>query len=71
MKINFDNMRRGMVRELNSLIQKYNAGNSNLSEEIEMLCCYIGGFLCIYDPDIENFSDLSDVLEIEELKTDI
>jgi len=78
MKISFDNLRRNIASDFNTLIEEikdldidYEDQRSNLRELGNNLRASIGGLLACYDKQQmpEDFNDLSD-LELEELSTE-
>jgi hypothetical protein len=78
MKVNFDNMRRQMLRHLNEITTLYNEKILNAPDEyrdyteehLEGLIGYVGALMCIYDDNAVHLSNLSNEKIVNLIKID-
>ncbi len=73
MKISFDNLRKNIAEEFNTLVEEIRSEELNLSkgstlsESVHQLRCSIGILLCCFDKNQmpDDFNDLSDIELLE------
>lgn len=78
MKVNIDGLRRnatGSMNNLSDVIESICEEMSSykfdeLKEAFDNAACGVDMFNCVYDNSIENFTDLSEKLNIRRLETD-
>lgn len=66
MKVSFDGMRRNIARSYNEMAIKLKdiPLDENQKEAIEQLRSNIGGLLCVYDDEVPDCNDLSEMVEL-------